>query len=100
MLQINHTAASVREVNVAGADTYLPSGATIRARNRPEGSCSSAPHTRRFRRLPDAMPDSPLVFADILHTSMDRDRGEPLAHEYSTEVCKMMANIEYPQVRR
>jgi len=86
----SHTAASVREVNVVGADTYLPSRPTTRARKRPEGNCSTAPHARRFRRPPEPMPASSRVFATILHTSMDRDHGEPQSHEYSTEVCKQV----------
>lgn len=45
----SHTAASVRVANVIGADTYLLSGPSTRARNRPEDSNSTVPNVRRRR---------------------------------------------------
>ena len=44
-----HRDASVRFANVAGADTYRPSGPITRARNRPDGNRSTVPNTRRDR---------------------------------------------------
>ena len=50
-----HSEASVRLENVAGADTYRPSGPITRARNRPDGNRSTVPNARRDRLRPAAL---------------------------------------------